>query len=89
VNEHKEAAIAFARVMDRASTYVNGHDDDLVPLIVQGTKLPPETLHNMVKMYSPPKLDAATIQPVVDVAAKAQEIPASFRAADMVLPGIP
>jgi NitT/TauT family transport system substrate-binding protein len=89
ISQHRDAAITFARVLDQAATYVNAHYDDLVPLLVTVTKLPPETLHNMVKVYVPPKLDPSTLQPVVDVAAKAHEIAASFRAADMVLPGVP
>jgi len=89
VNEHRAAAIAFARVLDQASQYVNGHYDDLTPLISQFTKLSPETLHNMVKLYTPPGLRPGDIQPVVDAAARAHEIPASFPAADMILQGVP
>jgi NitT/TauT family transport system substrate-binding protein len=89
VNEHKAAAITFARVLDQASQYVNGHYDELTPLIASFTKLTPETLHNMVKLYTPPGLKAADLQPVIDVAARAKEIPAPFQAADLILPGVP
>jgi hypothetical protein len=37
----------------------------------------------------PPTLTAAMLQPVVEAAVRAKEIPASFRAADMILPGVP
>jgi NitT/TauT family transport system substrate-binding protein len=89
VNEHRAAAIAFARVLDQSSQYVNGHYDELTPLIAGFTKLPPETLRSMVKLYTPPGLSAAALQPVVDVAARAHEIPASFAAGDMILAGVP
>lgn len=89
VNEHKAAAITFARVLDQSSQYVNGHYDELTPLIASFTKLPPETLRSMVKLYTPPGLTAAALQPVVDVAARAHEIPASFPAGDMILTGVP
>lgn len=87
--QHKEATLAFARVLDQAAQYVNGHYDDLIPLISQVSKLPPETLQNMVHLYTPPKLDASAIQLVVNAAYKAKEIPAQFNAADMLLPGAP
>lgn len=89
VEQHREAAIAVARVLDQSSQYVNGHYDELTPLISGFTKLSPETLAHMVKLYTPPGLSAAAIQPVVDVAAQAHEIPAGFRAGDMILPGVP
>jgi NitT/TauT family transport system substrate-binding protein len=89
VNDHRAAAIAFAKVLDQSSTYVNSHYDELTPLISSFTKLSPETLHNMVKLYTPPGLRAADLQPVIDVSAKAHEIPASFPAAQLILPGVP
>jgi NitT/TauT family transport system substrate-binding protein len=88
-NEHRDAAIKFAQILDQAATYVNTHYDDLLPLISQVSKLPPETLRSMVKLYTPPRLDPATLQPIVDAAARAKEIPSAFRAADMILPGVP
>lgn len=89
VNDHRAAAIAFAKVLDQSAQYVNGHYDELTPLISSFTKLSPETLHNMVKLYTPPGLKAADLQPVIDAAAKAHEIPAPFQAAQMILPGVP
>ena len=89
VNDHRAAAIAFAKVLDQSSQYVNGHYDELTPLISSFTKLSPETLHDMVKLYTPPGLKAADLQPVIDAAAKAHEIPAPFQAAQMILPGVP
>jgi NitT/TauT family transport system substrate-binding protein len=86
---HHEAAVKFAQILDRASTYVNGHYDDLIPLITQVTKLPPETLQHMVKMYTPPKLQAGSIQPVIDTAVAAHEIPSTFHASDFILSGVP
>lgn len=86
---HKDAAIKFAQILDRASTYVNSHYDDLVPLISGFTKLPPETLAHMVKLYTPPKLQPASIQPVIDTAAGAHEIATPFKASDFIMAGVP
>lgn len=54
-----------------------------------GSKPSPDTLRSTVKLYTPPTLNASSIQPVVDAAAKAHEIPAPFPAADLVQPGVP
>jgi NitT/TauT family transport system substrate-binding protein len=89
VNDHRQGAMAFARVLDGASQYVNTHYDDLLPLMADISKLSPETLRHMVKLYVPPKLDPAAVQPVIDAAAHAKEITASFHASDMIQAGVP
>ena len=88
-SQHREAAIRFAQILDQASQYVDAHYDDLIPLISQFSKLPPETLHKMVKVVVPPTLTAAALQPVVEAAVRAHEIPASIRAGEMIFPGVP
>jgi ABC-type nitrate/sulfonate/bicarbonate transport system substrate-binding protein len=89
LNAHKDAVRAFNRVITRADQYVNTHYDELAPLIAQVTKLPPETLRTMVHLYTPPTLEPAALQPVIDAAARAKEIPAAFPATDMIFPGTP
>jgi NitT/TauT family transport system substrate-binding protein len=89
VNEHRGAAIAVARVLSQASQYVNSHYDELTPVISGFTKLSPETLRTMVKLYTPASLRAADIQAVIDVAARQHEIPNTFPAGDMILNGVP
>lgn len=89
IAQHHDAAIRFAQILDQASQYVDAHYDDLIPLIATFSKLPPETLHKMVKVNVPPGLTPGALQAVVDAAAKAHEIPASFKAAELILPGVP
>jgi NitT/TauT family transport system substrate-binding protein len=89
LNTHRDAALAFNRVIEQADQYVNLHYDDLMPLIAQVTKLTPDTLRVMVHLYTPPSLRAPLFQPVIDAAAKEHEIAAPFNATDMFFPGIP
>jgi len=88
-NAHRDAVIRFARILDQASQYADAHYDDLIPLIATFSKLPPETLHQMVPDHVPPTLTATAVQPVIDAAARAHEIAAPFPAAEMIFPGVP
>ena len=89
LKDHRDAALAFNRVIVQADQYVNTHYDELVPLIIQVTKLTPETLKTMVKLYTPPSLSAPLFQPVIDAAYKEHEIATTFNAQDMFFPGVP
>jgi hypothetical protein len=48
------------------------------------TKLDVETLRKTPRPRFPPALSAALIQPVIDAAAKYHELPATFRAQEMI-----
>lgn len=84
VDAHRGAAARFAAVLGRASDYTNTHYDDILPLIAGFTKLPVSTLQNMVHAYVPNAVTAPLIQPVIDVAARAKIIAASFPADEIL-----
>lgn len=84
-----DAAVRFARVIHDAAAYTNTHFDELVPLIATYAKSTPEIVRQSAKAIVPPSLTAASVQPLIDVSAKFGEIPASFRAAEIILPGVP
>ena len=48
-----------------------------------------EKLRGMAPPFTPPSLSKATIQPVIDAAAKYHEIPSTFPVKDLIVPGAP
>ena len=89
VNTHRILAVRFARVIHDAAEYTNNHYDELIPLVSSFSKLSPETLQKMVHARVSTSLSPELVQPVIDLAARFHEIPAPFRAQDMLVPGIP
>lgn len=87
--EHKDAALAFARVMHDATAYTNPHYDELLPLVSSYTKMSIEQLKAVRVVKAATALRPAQIQPIVDAAAKYHEIAAPFPAQEMILPGAP
>jgi NitT/TauT family transport system substrate-binding protein len=87
-NEHRDATLRFATALREASVYVNAHFDSLLAMAAGFTKIDIETLRKMPPPRFPPSLTAASIQPVIDTAAKYHELPAAFRAQDMIFAGL-
>jgi NitT/TauT family transport system substrate-binding protein len=87
--QHRDAVIAFSRVMSVAAKYVDGHYSELIPLVSQFTKLSPETLRGMSRIYDAPNLDPARLQPIINTAFKVKEIPSAFNASEMLFAGVP
>jgi hypothetical protein len=56
----------------------------MIPMISEFTKLPPEVLGKLEYPTVPTSLSPALIQPVIDLAAKYQAIPASFPASEII-----
>lgn len=88
-SEHKDAALAFARVMHDAAVYTNAHYDDLIPLVSSYTKMSPDDLRATRRVKVATSLRPALIQPVIEAAAKYHEIAAPFPAQEMIFPGAP
>ena len=88
-NEHREAALAFARVMHDATLYTNAHYDELLPLVSSYTKMSLDALKSTRRVRVATSLQASQIQPVIEAAAKYHEIAAGFPAQEMILPGAP
>lgn len=88
-NEHREAALQFARVMHDATVYTNAHYDELLPLVSSYTKMSVDALKSTRRVRVATSLQASQIQPVIEAAAKYHEIAAGFPAQEMILPGAP
>jgi ABC-type nitrate/sulfonate/bicarbonate transport system substrate-binding protein len=84
---HRDAAVAFAATLNRASQFANLHHEELIPLIAGFTKQDPDVLSKLPYPTVSPTLDAALIQPVIDAAAKYHIIPVAFRAKELIFDG--
>lgn len=86
---NRDAAIRFAQVIHQAAEYTNAHYDQLLPLIASYSKISLDLLKQSRPIRVPLSLNAALIQPLIDVATQFHEIAAPFRAQDLVLSGVP
>jgi len=87
--EHHDAAIKFAQIMNATSPFVNAHFPDMIPMVSSFSNIPVEKLRGMAPPFTPPSLAKATIQPVINAAAKYHEIPSSFPVKELIVPGAP
>jgi ABC-type nitrate/sulfonate/bicarbonate transport system substrate-binding protein len=87
--EHRDAALAFARVLEQVSPYVNTHYDDLLPMISKITSVSVENLVKLPKAFVPASMRSVVLQPVIDAAVHFKAIPAPFKAQDIIFPGAP
>lgn len=87
--EHRDAALAFARVLEQVTPYINGHYDDLLPMISKITSVSVENLAKMPKAIVPTSMRSVALQPVIDAAVHFKAIPAPFKAQDIIFPGAP
>ena len=88
VTDHHPVAKEFASIMSRSGAYANTHYKELVPMLADFSKIPAPVLAMMLAPEIPPSLTPAMLQPVIDTAAKFGNIPAPFKAQDMILPGL-
>lgn len=87
-SQHRDATLRFAATMQEASVYVGAHYDDLLPMVNSFSKIDVDTLRKMPPPRFPAGVRSALIQPVIDTAAKFHELPAAFRAQEMIFPGL-
>jgi NitT/TauT family transport system substrate-binding protein len=85
VAQHRDAVARFAEVLRTAGEYADNHYEELIPFIASYTKMEPDLLRRANHPHFPPAVAPAAIQPLIDVAARYREIPAAFRAEDMIL----
>lgn len=85
ISQRRDAALRFADVIRQAGEYANAHYDELIPLISSFSKMAPEVIGRTNRPHFPRTLTPIGIQPLIDVALKYREIPAPFRAQDIIL----
>ena len=84
---NRATIVAFNRVMNDASKYVEAHPQDAVAALAKFGGVDPAVIaksHRLVYAALDPKL----VQPVIDACAKYKTIPASFDARELVVPGL-
>jgi NitT/TauT family transport system substrate-binding protein len=84
--KNADAVARFARAVAEASAYTNTHLSETVDMIAKFTGVTAEDVAGMTRVTCGLKLDAAQIQPVVDVAVKYKIIPQRFEARDLIDP---
>ena len=84
VADHRDTVDRFNRVMLEANQYVAAHESETIPLIAQFVGIDQALL---LKMHHPGRatyLEAADVQPLIDLAAKYKIIAKSFPAQQMI-----
>lgn len=85
-SKHADALTRFLHVLHDANVYVGAHETELNGLVAQYAKIDPAVLTHMTHSERPAYIDRATLQPLVDAAARYKFIPAAFNAQDLISP---
>lgn len=89
LNANPDAVKAFALSVHEAAVYTNTHTAETTELLATASKVDPKIVAGMPRSGSALTLDPALIQPVIDVCAHYNLIPASFPAREMLWNGGP
>lgn len=84
IAQHRELVERFNRVVLEADQYAAGHEREMIPLIAQFVGIDqglPEKMHHPGRALY---IQAADVQPLVDLAAKYKIIPTAFPAAQLI-----
>ncbi len=81
---HRDAIAKFAAALNRGQQYYDTHYEELIPLISDFTKLPPDTLRKLMPELIPATLSPALIQPVIEAATRYRAISNSFPAKELI-----
>ena len=81
---HRDAAVRYGRVIREAATYANAHLADMVPIVATASGMSLDVVGHALRAKVAPVVNPATLQPLIDVAAKFKELDAPFPARDML-----
>jgi NitT/TauT family transport system substrate-binding protein len=81
---HADVVLRVQRAYARTAQWANTHQAQSGEILVKYSKLDPALLKTMLRVQYSPSLNAAEMQPVVDLAARYNQIPAPFPATDMI-----
>lgn len=84
VDRNRELFAKYARAMHEASGYTNTHLPDTVAMVARYSGATPEVVAKSARFVDADYLDAAGIQPIVDLCAKYGIIDRTFPAADVI-----
>ena len=83
VAQHTDVMRRFVKTLMEATTYVNGHPAETAPLVAELAKLDLADIGKMHRTLNGTTLDAALVQPVIDAAAKFEQIAHGFPAREI------
>ncbi len=84
IESHRSLVERFSRAVHDVNVYVSAHESEAEPLIIQYVGLDPALVKKIIHPERAPYLEAADVQPPIDIAAKYHGIPKGFPAADMI-----
>lgn len=86
VKAHPDVVKAFADAMAEAATWANAHHAETAAILerVGKTTVAP----NMVRIYFPPRLSPALLQPLLDASAKYGLLKSTYPASELIAPGV-
>jgi NitT/TauT family transport system substrate-binding protein len=88
-SKHPDLARRFARAFAEAAAYTNAHRAETAPLMAELTGIPLAVYGKLAqRAYIATSLNAADIQPLIDVAAKYGFIPRAFPAQELIDPAV-
>ncbi len=82
--KHADALSRFVRVLHDANVYVGAHETETNALVAKYAKIDPALLTRMSHSERPAYIDRATLQPIIDAAAKYKFIPRTFPAQELI-----
>ena len=86
IEKNRDAVDRFVRVIAESAAYANARRAEMVPLMASFLKLEPQLVARATKGDEGIYLEAAAIQPMIDVTAKYGIIERPFSAADLISP---
>lgn len=86
ISQHQDAMEKFARAMHESAVYNNAHMKQTIPMISAFTAVPASVIARTVRSLDGDYVTPASIQPLIDFAAKYGMIPKAFRAEDIISP---
>lgn len=86
VAKHRDIAEKVIKVMFDASTYVDAHESEMIPIIAEFVGMDPAALAKMHHPGRPRYADPAAIQPLIDILARYKVIKAPFPASELISP---
>jgi NitT/TauT family transport system substrate-binding protein len=82
--QHAEALRTYNRVLNEATAYVNAHPAETAPYVAELTKIDLANTTKMHRTINGTTLDPAMFQPVIDAAAKYEQIAHGFPARELI-----
>jgi NitT/TauT family transport system substrate-binding protein len=84
LKNNRKTVQSFARGIEQSAAYVNDHHQQTIEMLAKYAAIDPRTIAHMARAAMGTTLDPKLLQPVIDVCAKYEVIPAAFDAREML-----